>query len=218
MNIYTIYKATNKINGKVYIGFDSNWPLRKQKHKNKFQKLNLVFYDAIKKYGWDNFQWDIIYQSLDGEHTLNVMENYFIKEYRSFTGFEDSHGYNMTLGGEGVLGLSGDKSPWYGRKHTEDSKKLMSLNSKGRQIGRIISDETKIKISQSMKGQIKSPSHLQNLAISKGKEYKFYNPSGEMITINNLKHFCMENRLSYGCMRQLIYGKAKQHKGWKYHF
>ena len=34
MNIYTIYRATNTINGKVYIGFDSAWPKRKRGHKS----------------------------------------------------------------------------------------------------------------------------------------------------------------------------------------
>ena len=106
MNIYSIYKATNKLNGKVYIGFDSNWPQRMWEHKcpvnfNKKYK----FYNALRKYGLDGFEWNVIYQSLDRKHCLHVMEPYFINEYNSL-----KKGYNSTLGGEGMFGY----------KHTEN--------------------------------------------------------------------------------------------------
>ena len=107
MNIYSIYKATNKINNKVYIGIDKNWPNRKQTHFYNHRSKSCpkwAFYNAIKKYGWDNFEWSVIYQSKDMEHTLKVMENYFINEYRSYIGFSDCKGYNSTLGGEGTFG------------------------------------------------------------------------------------------------------------------
>lgn len=101
MNIYSIYKATNIINGKVYIGFTSLTVDDRINTHLKNSKNNIVtkFYNGIRKYDWDNFTWEIIYQSLDGDHTLNVMENYFILEHDSF-----KNGYNSTLGGDGVLG------------------------------------------------------------------------------------------------------------------
>ena len=99
-SIYSIYKATNTINKKVYIGFDCNWPNRVYSHKSRStEKNNIKFYNSIRKYGWDNFVWEVIYQSKDGEHTLNVMEPFFIKENNSF-----KKGLNSTLGGEGTLG------------------------------------------------------------------------------------------------------------------
>ena len=106
MNIYSIYKATNKINGKVYIGFDSNWPQRMWEHKSpsNFNK-KYKFYNALRKYGLNGFEWNVIYQSLDKEHCLHMMEPFFIKEYNSL-----KKGYNSTLGGEGIFGY----------KHTEN--------------------------------------------------------------------------------------------------
>ena len=98
--IHTIYKSVNTKNGKVYIGFDSNWPNRMAVHKSASKKQNYKFYRAIRKYGWDSFEWSVIYQSQDKEHTLNVMETFFIKEYDSF-----HNGYNSTLGGDGCFGL-----------------------------------------------------------------------------------------------------------------
>jgi group I intron endonuclease len=95
MTIYTIYKATNISNGKVYIGFDSSWPKRKSEHKGSAARGEpYKFYNAIRKYGWDNFVWETIYQSLDYNYTLNFMESYFIKEYNSL-----KNGYNTRPGG-----------------------------------------------------------------------------------------------------------------------
>jgi group I intron endonuclease len=99
MIIYSIYKIVNQINGKVYIGFDSNWPKRKYSHKYHIKNRNQHIYHAFRKYGWENFVWEVIYQSTDGKHCLSIMEPYFIKEYDSYY-----TGYNETLGGEGTLG------------------------------------------------------------------------------------------------------------------
>lgn len=107
MKTYTIYRATNLVNGKVYIGFTENWPYRVSGHNYDRQYGEIEhkpFYRAIQKYGWDNFVWESIYQSKDENHTLKVMEPYFINEYRSWVGFEDCNGYNVTKGGEGASG------------------------------------------------------------------------------------------------------------------
>jgi group I intron endonuclease len=106
MGIYSIYRATNLINGKIYIGFDSNWPNRKKDHQRDYATSNLIFHRAIKKHGWDNFSWEVIYQSPDGLHTLNEMESFFIREYNSHVFSQNSNGYNMALGGGGTLGMS----------------------------------------------------------------------------------------------------------------
>jgi group I intron endonuclease len=143
MNIYSIYKATNKINGKCYIGFDSNWPNRKSYHKSFYKKQNYKFYLAIRKHGFDNFQWELLYQSKDVEHTLNVMENYFIIEYDSY-----NKGYNSTLGGDGVLGIVA----WNKGKTGIYSKEVISSISKSakgnkKRLGKKFTDESKQKMS-----------------------------------------------------------------------
>lgn len=117
MNIYTIYQAKNIINGKVYIGFDSDWPKRKKTHKTKYEKYHTKFYDSIKKYGWESFDWQPLYQSKDGKHCLNVMEPYFIMQYNSY-----NSGYNMTLGGDAVM---------LNRKHSVETKNKMKNSRLG---------------------------------------------------------------------------------------
>jgi group I intron endonuclease len=185
MPIYSIYRVTNKINNKVYIGFDSMWPRRKHNHKQYLKTRTGKFYSALKKYGWDNFQWEIIYQSKDGQHTLNVMENFFINQYDSF-----QNGYNETLGGEGTLG-------WI---PSEDYKKRKSEEQKGEKgfwYGKSIPDETKIKISDT-------------LAKEHWLEY-----NGQKINVKNLKQFCEDNNLNRRHLYAVLSGKRKHHKGWK---
>jgi group I intron endonuclease len=133
--IYTIYKATNKINNKSYIGFDSSWPARKSGHKSrcKNKNTNYKFYKAIAKYGWDNFEWIAIYQSKNYEHTYKTMESHFIKEYNSF-----ENGYNMTTGGDGVNGCKTSGAP-KGRIPWNKGKKGLQK----------VSEETRLKMKKS---------------------------------------------------------------------
>lgn len=125
MIIYSIYKCVNKINGKVYIGFDSNWPNRKITHLRKAsskKSTHFRLHNSIIKYGRDNFEWCVIYQSKDRDHTLKIMEPFFISEYDSF-----KNGYNQTLGGEGSFGkLQSQKTK------EKQSKLITEKNKKSR--------------------------------------------------------------------------------------
>lgn len=100
-----IYKATNIINGKVYIGQSKDIYKRWNDHRTRpfnpnRDDYNCVFYRAIRKYGIDNFNFEVIEKCSEIE--LNTKEKYWIKEYNSFIGFENCNGYNMTLGGDSV--------------------------------------------------------------------------------------------------------------------
>lgn len=96
----SIYKITNKINGKVYIGQTSR-PLKDRwnQHKNDIYKFDSAIYLAIRKYGIDNFTCEEIESCEDKD--LNEKEIYWIKYYNSYINATNSNGYNMTLGGRG---------------------------------------------------------------------------------------------------------------------
>jgi len=98
MIIYSIYKFVNQKTGKCYIGYTENPEKRLQQHKNYNKKRNKL-YNAIQKYGFESFDFQIIYQSKDPVYTKNTMESFFIDEYNSY-----KKGYNSTLGGEGAKG------------------------------------------------------------------------------------------------------------------
>lgn len=95
MKIYYIYKATNKINGKVYIGKTYDFLKRKEEHL-KDRRGNSIFHRAIDKYGADNFEWEIVDSTTQSER-INLLEKYYIQQYDSYK----SNGYNMTKGGDG---------------------------------------------------------------------------------------------------------------------
>jgi group I intron endonuclease len=161
-NIFTIYKVTNIINNKVYIGFDSNWPKRKSIHKCNSIKLDYKFYRAIRKHGWHNFKWEILYQSKDRDYTKNIIENQFIIEYDSFV-----NGYNSTMGGEGVFGLK--------RQFSNEERLHRSLLMKGNTIakgnkGNKLSNTHKLNLSKAKKGKKIKPmteQHKKNISLAR---------------------------------------------------
>jgi len=93
-----IYKATNNINGKVYIGQTTN-TLQKRINKHKSSSIKgskkTYFNLAIVKYGFENFIWEEI-DSADFFEELDYMEIYWIKFYYSDN---RKYGYNLAKGG-----------------------------------------------------------------------------------------------------------------------
>ena len=165
-----IYKITNLINGKVYIGQSINIYKRWKEHKNKnnWNKKKQIIYSAFKKYGLDNFNFEII--EICNKKMLNEKERFYIKLYKSYVYDKNSNGYNATLGGESNLGMvlskeskkkmsnarkgkyKGEDNPRYGQHLSESEKKNISEKNKGNNKGVPRSEEVKIKISKTKKG------------------------------------------------------------------
>lgn len=94
-----IYKITNLINGKVYIGQSKDIYYRWYDHKKESRKnrKDIVLYCAFAKYGIENFSFEIVEEcSLED---LDEKEIFYIKQYNSYINWENSNGYNMTIGG-----------------------------------------------------------------------------------------------------------------------
>ena len=64
-NIYHVYRITNLVNGKVYIGQTSNPKMRWSKHRSSKQNTHL--YSSFKKYGEENFSFDVLLSGLTKE-------------------------------------------------------------------------------------------------------------------------------------------------------
>lgn len=91
-----IYKIKNIENGKIYIGQTiHSLGHRRWKHKNKSKTKRNYFYDSIRKYGWENFEWSIIDQAYSREE-IDEKEKDWIWFYNST---EKEHGYNNSVGG-----------------------------------------------------------------------------------------------------------------------
>lgn len=123
-----IYKITNLINGKVYIGQSINIEERWKRHCTTHD--NCYIHKAIQKYGKKNFSFEILEEC--EEAVLNEREIYYIDKYNSF-----DEGYNMTFGGEGAnhpMKLSEDQVDQIikilkeGKFSEEDIAKLFSVS------------------------------------------------------------------------------------------
>ena len=85
-----IYKIENKINHKVYIGQSINIERRWRQHKRCH--LNHPLYNSFKKYGIENFTFEVLIQSK--KEKLNELELYYIQKYNSTN---NSFGYNQSI-------------------------------------------------------------------------------------------------------------------------
>jgi group I intron endonuclease len=138
-----IYKVTNLVNGKIYIGkTTSGLKNRMKAHLCLARKCNGngIFTRAIHKYGKENFKWEIVDCCLF-EDQLSEMEKYYIKEFNC----RHPHGYNLTDGGEGNTGYIA----------TDETRKKLSVALKGLNTwsrGIRVSAETLHKMSEARMG------------------------------------------------------------------
>ena len=99
-----VYKITNIINNKVYIGITHSIEKRKIQHFKC--KKNHPLYNAIRKYGPDKFTFEVI-DSSDDRNTLCELEKYYIRLYKSN---DRKYGYNITSGGEDNKGTANPRA------------------------------------------------------------------------------------------------------------
>jgi len=134
-----IYKITNIITNKCYIGETkkSNPYLRWNEHKRKItQGIGCpALQDAVKKYGINNFKFEILIICFDEDRFKYEID--YIKKYNSIS----PNGYNLTKGGEG--------GGFYGKKHSQETidKLTITLQQKyidNTELKQQISDRQKI--------------------------------------------------------------------------
>lgn len=175
--MYYIYRITNLINGKTYIG----------QHKYKdindsYMGSGVLLHRAFEKYGIENFTKEILYSKIQYQETANDMEKFAISKERALGKAE----YNIADGGNGgdtyhcvnieiqkrMAYWEGKKRPEHsekmkgkpsrhkGKHHSEETKKRMSEANKGKKL----SEETKKKISEAKKGRKFSEEHKRKIS------------------------------------------------------
>ncbi len=178
--VYRIYKCTNQINGKIYIGF-THKSLSKRIIEHKFsakKDSNYLLHKAIRKYGIDSFNWECLYESFDKNFVLSTMENYFIMENNSY--FETGYGYNMIFGGQGGM---------LGKKHTEQTKDKLKLARNKRvvepMLGKTHKESSKEKMSLAKLGKKKDDSYKE--MCSKRNLKRYSNPEKRKVLSDAIK-------------------------------
>lgn len=126
-----IYRITNLVNQKIYIGQSTDLKRRFSEYKN-IKKASRLMERALNKYGTDNFKIEpILYCSLEN---LDIFERCFI---HTFDTMDRDYGYNLESGGS------------LNKKHSSETKQLIREKRKKQ----IFTDETRQKLSDARKGE-----------------------------------------------------------------
>lgn len=106
-----IYKITNLINGKIYIGqsvdINKRWRQHKRNSRIKGREYDKYLYKAFRKYGLENFSFEVIEEC--SRELLNEKETYYIQYYKTN---DETFGYNETSGyNQPQYGFQGENHP-----------------------------------------------------------------------------------------------------------
>jgi len=192
--MYKIYLITNLLNNKKYVGMTK---FSLEERFLQHSKKGFLLTEAIRKYGEQKFSIELI-EDVESAERAYELEIFYIKEYNT----KAPNGYNLTDGGDGIFGWQptdeyrqecservkqlhkNQKIGMYGKTHTEETKQKMSKSLKGNQncLGRVLSEETKSKISLSHKGKILSDKTKKKISEN------HYNVSGENNPMYGKKH------------------------------
>ena len=137
-----IYRLTCKINNKVYIGQTIRNPKKRfMEHRRMCCKDQPKLYNALLKYGPENFIYEIFDDSASNQEELDFLEEIYICCFNSI-----EYGYNSEPGGQGK-----------GKVFSDETKKKLSLKATGRKH----TIETKQKISKANSKYIRTENHKQ---------------------------------------------------------
>lgn len=187
LKICCIYKITSPT-GRIYIGQTIDWS-RRQNHYKYFRgnTKSMAVVRSINKHGWDNHEKEVLHECLPEE--LNDLEIYYIELYQTFN---SKYGMNLRTGGNGNFIVSDETRKKLSISHlgqvawskglttkddprlirSEEFKKNVSERMMGKQIflGGTQTEETRKKISNTMKGREFTEEHKNNLSESKKGE------------------------------------------------
>lgn len=204
--MYTIYKITNQTNKKFYVGFTSR-PLQKRwrEHLSLSRRGSRQhLHRAMRKNAPSVFDLCVLEEGKNLDFGKNFREPYWISVLEPE--------YNMTNGGDGLLGYKsspsqkhkrsmlsmGEQNSFYGKKHTRETKTVIGMKSKERNH----SDESKRKCSLSV-------------TEAKAQNWVVFSPVGRVFSVKNLKVFCREKSIPYGNLCSVSRGERTHTHGWK---
>lgn len=122
---YCVYMHKNKINDKKYIGITSQKPKNRWQNGNGYNNKQPMFYNAILKYGFDNFEHIIIESNL----TKKEAEKLEIELIKKFQTTNKNFGYNIESGGNAMKKLSEET-----KQKISNSKKGCTAWNKGKKL------------------------------------------------------------------------------------
>lgn len=167
---YCVYRHTSP-SGKVYIGITCQSPERRWRHDGSGYRENKRLMNAIKKYGWQNFKHEVLFQGLSKDEACQK-EIELIAAHKSH---EFRYGYNQSLGGE--HGELAEESKQAIREKiaelwkSDEYREHMSRAHIGQRtsLGKKMSDESRTKVSDAVRERCKDPEYRARLSSSAKK-------------------------------------------------
>ena len=149
-----IYKLTNKVNGKIYVGkTEKSLADRLSRHLAcAKRKVNRYLYDAMNHYEYDNFEISLI-EECSTRDILDDREKYWIRAFNSLY----PSGYNMTIGGGGGNTLAS----W-----TEEQRKELYSRQTAKRVGMRRTEEQKSRMKAAAKRREEAKTEQQKKEIS----------------------------------------------------
>lgn len=161
--VYRHWIINDKGVEKSYIGITIQKLNRRWGNGNPYLQRDTKFSRAIKKYGWNSFNHEVLeeIECATREELVKELKSLEIKYVAEFDSYKN--GYNMTEGGDHVGDNKGETHAWYGKKHTKETKLKLSLSKieyyknggehpKGMK-GKTQPEEYKERLRQEMKGE-----------------------------------------------------------------
>lgn len=198
-----IYKTTNIINGKIYIGQTS-------KNNQDYLGSGPIILKAIKKYGKENFKKEIL-EGCNSKEQTNLKEIYWIKFYNSTN---RNVGYNISIGGNG-----GNLGEIVNKKISQQSYEHMKNNTL--RLGKIPYNKG-VSMSESQKIKLRKPKseeHKKNL--SKARIGKFTKPIiciTNGIKFHSIKEAAEKLKLTIPNIVNVLKGRAEKTKGFSFKY
>jgi group I intron endonuclease len=233
-----VYCAYNKKNNKIYIGYTQNTLFKRissHYYSSNNNIYNNFFHSSLFKYGKDNFNWYILYQSKN-IIDLKTQETFFINLFNSNN---KKYGYNLSTGGESPKlnnssrmkiskktkkrNLTGERNPFFGKKHSTETKKHLSkirigvlVGNKNPFFGKKHSLVMRKKLSKIRKDLCKNEKVILNLrnaqkskpilCINNGIEYRSINEAARQLSIHK------------SGIKDQLHKRLKTYKGLKFKF
>lgn len=187
-----IYAIINLVNGKRYIGQSrQGLARRKGEHIHRFDlgERDHKLYQAMRKYGIENFKFEILCHAMKAEH-LDDLERHFIEQFNSF-----QRGYNMTCGGDSV---------------SDETRAKLSAVLKGREAPWARNTIEIRRRNGTLYGCVRNDKGADH---ARSKAYLVRLPSGKECIVKGLRQFCRENALDHASMLAILSGRQRSHKG-----
>ena len=191
-----IYKAINKINNKIYIG--QTWQkLNDRIYAHVTRKNCNYFHNAIKKYGIDTFDWEMIFES-NIQLELDNKEKYFINLYKSNI---HEFGYNLQEGGRGGKPNDATKN-----KMSESAKKYFKSNI------------AKIKHGKIQKERFNNFNERVKHSRSHGGKPFYVRKENQMYTFETQSDAAKKLNIGQSSISSALRGKSKNAHGWMFSY